>query len=569
MKTQMKWALGLCLLAAIGFTSCSKDSGDSSVLGIKSVAITNAGVNGTTRVEGVLTGDTFAVTVPALSDLSALTVEIVPEQGSTTTPATGTTLDFTQNDGVQNVVASLGTQTKTFKIKVTAAALQNEAALLSFDVAGVSSPKYTINHAKKSIVLEFTNVLGTKATLSNFKINPESATITGVPAISDKGEMVLDFSDATAKTITVAMGSQTITYTVTANISEAGLKASTANVSFDQSLSTTVPAEVGTNATRSASFDGRYVFYASRVNGNHIYYYDTQDATKTQKELDMTGFDASNTVWGISDVRVADNGKIYACSMANAAGKFFRIWRWDSVTAAPVKVLDYAVEAPIAPSKAVRLGDAFSILGDPSTDGYIVASNFPFGNALQAQLYIWKVVAGKVQDVVVKDYVGKFTGASATDTGFGQYGRVSAIPDGSGYIVTGTNVSGILLDKDWNFAYEMPRELPVQGRAQDMNLFEFNGVRYLSYTVNREWAVNDAFVEIVALTDGDNYIDGLKGLANKSIDNVRVYKRQITTTATKAAVWVSATNKAKVVDSKVRVFGYVCEYGVIVVDFTK
>lgn len=160
MKKQSKLALGLGLVALLGFFSCSKDEAEPDVLGVKSVAITNAGQDGTTRVEGTLSGDTFTVEVPALSDLTNLQMEIVPEKGSTTTPATGEKADFTQNNGEVVVIASLGAQTKTYKVKVTKAAMKDEVALVGFDITGVSSPSYTVSHVNKTIVLKFTNVLG-------------------------------------------------------------------------------------------------------------------------------------------------------------------------------------------------------------------------------------------------------------------------------------------------------------------------------------------------------------------------------------------------------------------------
>lgn len=571
MKKQSKLALGLGLVALLGFFSCSKDEAEPDVLGVKSVAITNAGQDGTTRVEGTLSGDTFTVEVPALSDLTNLQMEIVPEKGSTTTPATGEKADFTQNNGEVVVIASLGAQTKTYKVKVTKAAMKDEVALVGFDITGVSSPSYTVSHVNKTIVLKFTNVLGTTAVLSNIKANPAGATVTGNPAISDKGEMKLDFSSNAAKTITVAMGSKSITYTVTAEVSEAGFKASSANLYFDQSLTTGVPAEVADNSTRGAYFDGRYVFYASRKNGNHVYYYDTQDPTKAQKSLKLTDgvFSADGTTWAISDVRVADNGKIYACAMANAKDKIFRVYRWDNLDAEAVKVLEYTVGSAVAPSTAVRLGDALSIIGDPSTNGYIITSNFPFQNVNQGQIYIWKYVNGVAQAVVVKDLVGKYEAPSAADKSLGQYARVTGIPGTNQYVLKGSASGIVVLDSNFDFDFELKRDTPVQGRAMDVNFFEYNGVRYMSYTVNREWAANDAFVEVVALTDGNNFVDGLKALSTKSMDNIRVYKRQITQTATAGAAWVVATSKAKVVNDKVRIFGYVCEYGSIAIEFSK
>lgn len=126
-----------------------------------------------------------------------------------------------------------------------------------------------------------------------------------------------------------------------------------------------------------------------------------------------------------------------------------------------------------------------------------------------------------------------------------------------------------MLNKNFNVEFEIERDMPIQGRAMDPHFFEYNGIRYLTYTINREWAPNEAFLEIVALTDGTNYVEGMKALADKSIDQVSVFKKPITSNATSGAAWVSACNSVKVVNDKVYVFGYVCEYGALVFEIGK
>lgn len=570
MKTDKILALIIGLFSALAFTSCEdKTLSESGQLGVKSVVVTNGGADGQTRVDGVLEADTFRLVVPPMTDLKKLKLEIVPEKGCMTTPASGTEVDFTQNNGVKPIIASLGADTKIYYAKVTTAAFQNEVALMSLDVTGVESPSYTISHVDKTIKFNFTNIMGTVAVLSNLTANPAGATITTTPALVDD-KMTVDFASSDTKTITVSLGSKNITYTLSATISEAGFKPSTATSIFDQSLGN-IPAAVSNNNTRGAFFDGRYVFYASREGGNNVYYYDIQDPGKEQKTLKMTDgvFNPVDATWAISDVRVAANGNIYACSMANAKDKKMRVYRWDDVTSEAVLVIEYTVADPVAPSTAVRLGDALSIIGDPKTNGYIIASNFPFENINQGQFYIWKFENGVEKSLVVKDLVGSYEAPSATDKSMGQYGRISAIPGENGYVVTGSAIGVLLLDASFDVTFELKRDTPIQGRAQDVNLFEYNGVRYMAYTVNREWAANDAFIEIVAITSGNTFVDGIKALAGMSMDDIRVYKKQITTNATKPAAWVVSTNAVKVVDDKVRVFGFVCEYGTQVIEFTK
>lgn len=576
----MKFVKGLSmlLLASVAFVSCSDDDEVlNEPVGIKSMAIINAGEGQDARVEGVLTGDQFDFSVSPLSNLGALKLEIITNLGTTTTPVSGSTLDFTTNDGVQTIIASKGTETKIYKAKVTPSAFTTELALLGLEVSGVSFPEVAISHVEKTIHLTFADVTGKKAVLSNFQLNPASAVIkASVPAMEEDAEgnpfMTIDFAVEGEKSITLQNGASEVKYVISATINKAGFDVSTEKVVLDQILGSNLNPILGKNTTRGTYFDGRYVFFACREGGNNIYYYDITDQTKELKSLNMGENIVAGGAWVVSDVRVAENGNIYVSNMVNAKASRFKVYRWDNVAdQTPEVVLDYEIVDPVAPSTAVRLGDALSIIGDPMTNGEIIASNFPFQNTQQGQLYVWKfqqgqLVAGAPQ---VVELVDTYAGPSGTDKSLGQYARVAAVPGSNNYLVTGSAVSALIYDNSWNKVFEMTRDMPIQGRAMDMNLFEYNGVRYMAYTVNREWAANDAFVEIVALTEGNNFVEGIQALSEKSMDDIRAFKKQITTNATKGAAWVNANSSVKIVNDKVYVFGFVVEYGAVVFEFSK
>lgn len=571
-----KTALTLCLGGLFFFSCSEKEEVVESVLEVSSVAIVNSGEDGATRAEGVLDGSTFNIQVSPLSDLTKAQLEIVAPSGIVTTPANGTVVDFEANNGEQSLVASKGSDVKTYTIKVTKSELTDELVLKNLVVTGVYNPVVEVLHAEKTIKISCSNVTGTNAVLSGFELNPATATIKEtVPALisGEEGDyMEVDLADASEKYIVVANGSEEKKYTIVAEISKAGFDASTANIVLDQSLGSGLNAVLGTNNTRGAYFDGRYAFFASREGGNNIYYYDINDATKELKSLNMgEGVLQTNTTWAISDVRVSETGGIYACSMANAKDKNFAVYYWSDVNATPVKVLDYVVSDPVGESTAVRLGDALSIVGDPQTNGYIMTSNFPFQNTSQGQFYIWKATDGTLAtEPQVIDLVGKYQAPSASDLSLGQYARINGVPGDSEHFIASSSAVGILvLNKDFDIEFELQRDTPIQGRAMDPHLIEYNGVRYLSYTVNREWAANEAFVEIVALSEGDNFVDGLKSIAEKSMDEVRAYNKPITTNASAGATWVSACNNIKEVNGKLYLFGFVCEYGAIVVELSK
>lgn len=577
-KFYLKAALSLCL-GSMMFVSCSKETEEvePGKVEVTSVAIVNSGEDGKTRAEAVLNGDIFNIEVSPLSNLKNAKLEIVAPQGVTTTPANGAEVNFEENNGEQALVASKGTEVKKYTIKVTKSELTDQLVLKNLTVTGVYNPKVEIIHSEKNIKISFSNVTGTVARLSGFELNPTTAMVKeSTPAIATDEEgneyIEVDLAAKGEKSITIANGSEEVKYVITAEISKAGFDASTEKMVLDQYLGSGLNPTLGTNNTRGAYFDGKNVFFASREGGNKIYYYDITDASKELKSLNLgEGVLQTNTTWQISDVRVSENGGIYACSMANTKGKNFAVYYWSDVNATPVKVLDYVISDPISSSTAVRLGDALSIVGDPQKDGYIITSNFPFQNANQGQFYIWKVSNGTVAaEPQVVELVGQYAGASSSDKSLGQYARINSIPgDNEHYIATGSSVGMLILDKDFNVEFELNRDMPIQGRAMDPHFFEYNGIRYISYTVNREWAANEAFIEIVALTDGDNYVEGMKAIAEKSMDDVRAYKHLITTNATKGAGFVVACNSVKIINDKLYVFGFVCEYGAIVMELSK
>lgn len=570
-----------CLLGitTLFFSSCSDNDNpaETTTVEINSVSITNAGESGNSKAEGILDGDTFRIKVSPLTDLKNAKLEIIASEGTVTTPASGSIIDFEANEGKQALVASKGLEIKKYGIKVTKGEYTDELAVLGLNVKGVYNPEITVSHSDGKINLSFTNVLGTKAILSDFKINPLTATISSSnPEIisNEEGDyMEVDFSDNSEKYITIANGGKEKKYVIVASIVEAGIKPSTAKIVLDQSLGSGLNPILGKNSTRGAFFDGRYAFFASREGGNNIYYYDIQDATKEMKSLQMGEgiIDIASATWAVSDVRVADNGGIYVCSMANEKNKKFIVYYWKDVNATPEKLIEYSIDVPVTPSTAVRLGDALSIIGDPKTNGYIATSNFPFQNTQQGQFYVWESKNGQInQTPKVIDLVGKYQAPSSADLSLGQYARINGIPgDNTHFIATGSAAGTLILNQNFDVEFEVERDTPIQGRAMDPHFFEYNGVRYLTYTVNREWAANDAFVEIVALVEGDNYVEGLKAISEKSIDDIRVYKQNITANATGGAAWVSACNSVKVVNDKVYVFGYVCEYGGLVIELGK
>ena len=69
-------------------------------------------------------------------------------------------------------------------------------------------------------------------------------------------------------------------------------------------------------------------------------------------------------------------------NMVNATGNMFKVYGWSNKEAQPKVLLEFP-----APATNVRLGDAISVIGDPATDGLLVAS----GHGTKS-FYIWKMI---------------------------------------------------------------------------------------------------------------------------------------------------------------------------------
>lgn len=583
--------LGVIVATTLLVDSCKKktnNTASTAKLGIDSMVITNSGKEGKTIVKGVWNVDTCVITISLLSDFSKLNLRIYPQSGTSTTPVSGT-FDFTKNEK-QAIVATKGADAKTYYVRVAKSALTNEVALVSFDLTGVSSPSYNMVYAKDSIVLAFTNLSGTTAVLNNFVVNPSGAQITA-SAGWDAGTNTLtyDFANQTNNpTITVSFGSQSVTYKIGAKISKAGFDKTTANPLLDQAQINTSWADgalYSGSSTRSADFDGQFVYLASRQGGNNIFYYDVTDATKTQHTLSTTGIEtavAGSTFFPVSDIKVAA-GKIYVSAMCTYStsstppGKFY-VYRWDSKTSNPVKIIDYNYEANgINAGKDVRLGDAISVLGDPSTNGYIISANWNEAS-LQGQLFIWKFTNG-ITDVANPQIVAisGFT-ASPTTAGFGQTVRVSEIPGENKYLLTGANCGFIILNSDFTYYDQIAGGGTIDllnGRTFDVQVFAYNGARYVAWTYNNDGPGTPGKPDqgssiVVKALSGNTYVDGLLALKTVNLTMGQdagvanlTYMNQFGNVASNP---VAANFRAVEVNGKLRIMGFSSKNGFRVVE---
>jgi hypothetical protein len=248
---------------------------------------------------------------------------------------------------------------------------------------------------------------------------------------------------------------------------------------------------------------------------------------------ELAGIDqVTGGTWKVSDV-VTKGDAIYVSNMVMSSGGVFKVYKWESVDDdAPEVVLEYEVTADNQ-----RFGDAISVIGDLSQDGFIAVSNFPGsgGEADNNNFYIWQASGGEMPAEPAVWDVQVESGAN-----LGQYGRVSAIPGVSDrYLVTGAEMGITVVNGNGEAQFEVPKSL-IQSRSYDPSVFEYNGGTYLSYTINREWEENGAWYSIVNITEGADAVEGLRNLSEANFASKKVYEKNFSGAPD---WWISSVNR--------------------------
>ncbi|MDY0082342.1 MAG: T9SS type A sorting domain-containing protein [Ignavibacteriaceae bacterium] len=112
--------------------------------------------------------------------------------------------------------------------------------------------------------------------------------------------------------------------------------------------------QIGSNhrlfvANRHASVGGLQIFIFDAATGDSV------------GNLDITGI--SGGTLAINDVEVSTDGKIFVCNLAG--GGFFKVYRYDSETAAPVEVINFDATGQ-------RLGDKITVTGSTADNSIII-----------------------------------------------------------------------------------------------------------------------------------------------------------------------------------------------------
>lgn len=551
-QNNILWGLFLLLGLSLSLVSCKKDDPDpEKEAKITAFAVTNAGGAGNVRIEGAINNLNILVAVPYETNVTALTVEVALSEGATVVPASGSTLDFTE---ARNFVVTNGDARNTYVVTVQKAEPTTPVISAIKAKSATTGEEYgtAVNLVDKKVTVTFNELQSTRIVIYDLEVLPAGTTYT-----TSTGKDTLDL--AASSSITLSFAGEQAVYTFEANITEAGFNPTLTTTLLDRSAASgLVPGVIDNELSRGAAFNGRYVVAPSRKEGNHVYYWDVQGSGEPQ-ELSMTG--VSGGTWAVSDVQMVGNS-IYVCNMVMNLGQEFKVYRWNGFDdETPEVVISFTTATPVSPALGIRIGDALSIIGDPATNGYIIASNFPHNNP-QNQFYVWKFENG-----VPAAQPEIWTVTPMEGLRIGQYGRITEVPgEPDRYLVSGAEMGVAVINGQGQVLYEVP-DVIIPYRNYEPRVFEYNGGRYLSYTINKEWQAQGAYMQVINITEGNGIVEALQGLKANNIAQKTVHTKIF---GAIADGWISASNKvAFATDGKPRILSFTVLNGFIVQEFSR
>ncbi|TVQ07285.1 MAG: DUF4623 domain-containing protein [Bacteroidetes bacterium] len=366
-------------------------------------------------------------------------------------------------------------------------------------------------------------------------VNPEDwGTVTGageylegsqveVTATPNAGFAFLNWTDEDGEVVSteannvITMPSEDLT--LTANFAPGAADPITLNTLLDK-IGANLPPEIGSggNARSAALFQERYVVVASRENGPNVWVWDSNNPHLDPVALDMGTDIIEPITFPINYVRTTETA-IYVSNLSlNPSGEgwgqgVFQIYRWTDLEGTPEVVVSYDV----LPG---RLGDAFSIIGDPEGDGHIVAHI-----NTSKEFRIWNFEGGVLQNEDTPDLL-------TLDVEFDHINNHGIINPIEGeddiFVLTSNNIGIMIVNLDGDVLANMGTDV-IDMRSYDPNIFYHNGNRYLSYTMNNETNADIAARhQIVDISLGATVIEAINFISTSEIlaDRI-VYDKQM------------------------------------------
>jgi hypothetical protein len=239
---------------------------------------------------------------------------------------------------------------------------------------------------------------------------------------------------------------------------------------------------------RGAGFNGTHVFVASRQNGNHVYYWDVNNPSADPLELNLTG--VTGGTFALSDLNVVGN-HIFVSNMVFVGG-VFKVYHWNGVAAQPTVLLEFTSDA--------RLGDAFTVIGDPATSALLVASGHATKN-----FYAWEIVNGAIPNTTPTIYTINEIEINAS------FGRLTKVPNENMFIASGSGMGVLLLDNQMNVLAQVPKAW-FPWWAMYSQVFHSSGQRYLAYSHVKS-PPNENMLYVLDISEGATVAEALQILA--------------------------------------------------------
>ncbi|TVQ94382.1 MAG: DUF4623 domain-containing protein [Bacteroidetes bacterium] len=246
-------------------------------------------------------------------------------------------------------------------------------------------------------------------------------------------------------------------------------------------------------ANRGAGFNGQYVFVASRQTqgevNRFVYYWDVNNPDAPPQQLDMTGVDGGFHV--VNDMTVVGN-HIFAGNLVLPG--VFKMYHWNGITAQPSLLIEYD-------SGTARLGDAFTVLGDPDDFALIIVSQHG-----GKSFYIWAMENGELD--FDEPLIVPFDELPA-DLNFS---RVT-FPDGEDEFPIISGPAGVFVIGEDNDIVLTIEQSFFPGWPMYAHVFTYEGGRYFAFMhVKDNPAANVMYV--LDITEGEDVLEALQILKN-------------------------------------------------------
>jgi hypothetical protein len=248
-------------------------------------------------------------------------------------------------------------------------------------------------------------------------------------------------------------------------------------------------------ATRGAGFNGEHVFVASRQGGgNFVYYWDVNNPDAEAGMLDMTGVAGGYHV--INDMTVVDN-HVFVSNMILGSGEF-KIYHWDALDAAPNTLISYNAN--------VRLGDAFTVVGDPDEYAFIAASTWG-----ASDFYIWEIENGSLIDEDPQIIPWQLGDELLN------FSRVTEVIGTDYLLASGPAFGPVLLNSNAIYMNDIPVDF-FPGWPMYAHIFHYNEQRFLAYVHVGESPAENT-LHILDLNDGSTVAMAMNNLVDAGFES--------------------------------------------------